>query len=236
MMNEKLMELKMKSEEMKSVKETLLCWVKEEVSKGSGPDGCHVETTGAVVDMIKDFSEAEKDCAEAAYYMIVSSAMLNGDHPSYEENMGYNHRHLNNGRFASSGRGHMVSGHHSGSAGFHGRPFVDQEEYIDGYLHDPNFIHKMSSMGYTPEFNRMGGQQHSSKYGEAYDDYHEARRHYTESKDPTSKEEMNRHAMRHVNNTLESLQEMWSASDDVALKKRIMEDMTKVLNHMKTTM
>lgn len=230
-MHEKMMELKMKSEEIKQIKETLMSWVKEEVSKGSGCDGCHVESTGAVVDMIKDLAETEKECAEAMYYMIVSEAMLNGEEPSYSGSMGYNHRHLNNGRFASSGRGHMVSGNgsHSGSYGYTTRPYLDQEPYIDAYLHDPNFVHKMS-MGYNGEPN----MNRPSKYGESYDRYKDAKRHYTETRSPEDREAMNHHTMEHVDNVLGSLQEMWESSDDM-LKKRMVDEMSKVLSQMKVT-
>lgn len=220
-MHEKLTELKMKSEEMKEIKNTLLSWVKEEV--GSGKECFHVESVGEVVDMIKDLAEAEKECAEACYYMIVSSAMLEGEEePSY--GMGYNHRHMSNGQFASSGKGHMVYGYH--------KPYIDQEPYINGYLHDPNFKDEMKSMmGYDSE---KYPRKRASKYGEAYDDYQAARRHYTVSKKPESKEMMNEYAMKHVDNVLESLEELWESSDDVMLKKEIVDEMSKILNAMKT--
>lgn len=242
MHDEKLMELRMKSEEIKGIKETLMSWVKEEVAKGNGCDGCHVESTGAVVDMIKDLAETEKECAEALYYNVVTQAMLDGEDPSYGGSMGYNHRHLNNGQFASAGRGHMVSGsHHSGSYGYT-RPYVDQEPYIDAYLHDPNFIHKMTmpNMGYgngrtTGEHNMSGRSNSGSRYGESYDRYSDARRHYTESRTPEDKEAMNRHAMEHVDRVIESVQEMWESSDDMALKKRIADEMSKFISQMKTS-
>lgn len=227
-MYEKMMELKMKSEELKQIKETLLSWVKKEMSTG---DNCaHIESMGQTVDMIKDLAETEKECAEAMYYMIVSEAMLKGEEPTYGESMGYNHRHLNNGRFASSGRGHIVSGTHSGSYGY-SRPYIDQEPYIDGYLHDPNFVHKMN-MGYD---GMDESRNRSSKYGESYDRYRDARRHYTQSRKPEDKAEMDRHAMSHVNNALESLHDMWNSSDDSALKNRIVDEMSEVLKQMKGT-
>lgn len=229
-MQEKLMKLMMKSEDLASVKETLLSWVKEEV--GQGKDCFHVESAGQVVDMIKDLAETEKECAEALYYTTVVQAMAEEGDPSYE-NMGYNHRHMGNGQFASAGRGHVVRGYHH-------RPYVDQEPYIDGYLHDPNFASHMRSMGYDDgsmnHHGNMGNSGRSSKYGESYDHYQESRRHYTVSKNPADKEEMKRHAMDHVDNMLESLQEMWESSDDAMLKKRIMDEMTEVINEMKKTM
>lgn len=234
-MHEKLTEMMMKAEDLKSVKETLLSWVKEEIH--CGKDAFHVDSAGKVVDMIKDLAEAEKECLEALYYMVVVDAMLNGRDSSYGEGMGYNHRHLRNGEFAKSGRGHIVNG---GTSGFHPGPFVDQGPYIDGYLHDPNefrrTMQKYPSMGYDDGMNHNDWNKTRSKYGQAYDDYKEARRHYTESRNPVDKEKMDHHTMEHVHNTLESLQEMWESSEDAMLKKRIVDEASTVLNQMKTSM
>lgn len=239
-MYEKLQEMMAKNEEVKRIKETLLSWVKEEVD--GGKQCFHVESVGQTMDMVKDLAETEKECAEALYYMTVVTAMLEGDEPEYGP-MGYNHRHLNSGRFARSGRGHVVSGHGS-SYGFHPGPFVDQEPFIDGYLHDPNeFRRRMNPrMGYDDgrdwDDKRENWDDRSgskSKYGRAYDDYKEARRHYTVSKNHEDKEKMEHHIMEHVENALESMFEMWESSDDVMLKKRISDEAAKILNQMKMT-
>lgn len=235
-MHDKLAEMMAKTEEIKKTKETLFSWVQQEVSNGK--DCFHVESAGQVVDMVKDLAETEKECAEALYYMTVVDAMLNSEGGI----SGYNHRHLSNGRFARSGRGHMVGG--NGNSGFHPGPFVDQEPYIDAYLHDPNgpWRHQNPrSMGYDDDRDwnarRDNDQEKSrSKYGEAYDNYREARRHYTVSKDTMDKERMDHHTMEHVNNTLESMMEMWESSDDAMLKKRIVDEASKVVSQMKAAM
>lgn len=236
-MQEKLAEMMVKNEEVTRLKETLLSWVKEEVN--GGKECFHVESVGQTMDMVKDLAATEKYCAEALYYMTVIDAMLNTDEPSYEEGgvAGYNHRHLNNGRFARSGRGHVVNG--GGSSGFHPGPFVDQEPYIDAYLHDPNEAWRRGdrrAMGYDDGKDWNGQEKSRSKYGEAYDNYREARRHYTVSKDAMDKERMDHHTMEHVNNTLESMVEMWESSDDAMLKKRIVDEASKALNQMKAGM
>lgn len=234
-MYEKLQEMMIKNEEVKQAKETLFGWVKEEIS--GGKQCFDVDSTGKTIDMVKDLAETEAKCAESLYYMTVIAAMLEGDEPSYENgNMGYNHRHLNSGRFAKSGRGHVVSGHGS-SYGFHPGPFMDQEPYIDGYIHDPNdFRRRMNpNLGYDDgrHWDNEGERGPKSKYGKAYDDYKEARRHYTVSKNHEDKEKMDHHIMEHVENALESMLEMWESSDDVMLKKRISDEASKVLNQMK---
>lgn len=232
-MHEKLTEMMTKVEDVKEIKETLLSWLKDEVH--CGKDAFHVDSNGKVTDMIKDLAQTEKECAEALYYMVVVYAMLNPDTDSYDASMGYNHRHLRNGEFARSGRGHVVN---SGTSGFHAGPFVDQGPYIDAYLHDPNeFRRTMTkhpmSMGYDND-PYMGASK--SKYGQAYEDYKEARRHYTESRNPVDKEKMDHHIMEHVHNGLESMQEMWKSSDDVMLKKRIVDEASAIINQMKAEM
>lgn len=233
-MHEKLAEMMAKLEDVKCVKETLLSWVKEDIS--GGKNNFCVENVGQVVDMVKDLAETEKECAEALYYMTVVKAMLSGEEPNYGAPMGYNHYHLKNGEFARSGRGHIVNG---GTSGFHHKPFVDEEPYIDGYLHDPNFRHVMNptmTMGYDDGMDRQDIRRKGSKYGDSYDKYQEARRYYTASKSTADKERMDQYTMEHVNNALESMQEMWNSSDDVMLKKRIVDDASKVLNQMKADM
>lgn len=233
-MHNEITKLMERTEEVNRIKETLVCWAKEEIN--SGKDCVHLESLGQTIDMIKDLAEAEKEYAESLYYKLVASAMTDAENSTYGENMGYNHRHLRNGEFARSGRGHMVYGDNRSTSGFHHGPFVDQEDYIDGYLHDPNEFRRSmrANMGYENDrFDRMDSK---SKYGKAYDDYQEARRHYTVSKEPADKERMDHHTMEHVNNTLESMQEMWESSDDVMLKKRIVDEASRVLNQMKAAM
>lgn len=227
------METMAKIEEIKQVKETLFSWLREEV--GHGKDCIHLESSGDVTDMIKDLAETEKECMEALYYMTVISAMQQGEEPYYGDSMGYNHRHTNSGRFASAGRGHVVGGHHSGSYGYHHGPFMDQTPYVDGYLHDPNFEYSMENRNKTMGYDDGRMSHNNSKYGKAYEDYREARRHYTTSKNVSDKEEMNHHIMEHLGNSLESLQEMWEASDDTMLKKRFLDEMSKVFNQMKAS-
>lgn len=233
-MHEKLQKLMTTSEEICKIKETLTCWLKEEVNLGK--DNCHLKSSGDVTDMIKDLAETEKECAEALYYYTVIKAMLEGEEPSYGDSMGYNHRHLRSGRFAPSGEGHRVNGSHNGSYGFHPGPFVDQEEYIDAYLYDPSFKAKMRpSMGYNDGMDRDWNDT-GSKYGRDYDNYKAARRHYTTSNRPEDKERMDQYALSHVDNALESVKDLWDSSDDVMLKKRIVDEASKVLNHMKADM
>lgn len=210
--------------DLKEIKKTLTSWLKEEVNHGK--ECFDTKTCGDVSDIIKDTAETMKECCEALYYMTVIEAMESGKGPAYggEDVYGYNHRHMANGQFAQSGKGHVTSGY---------TPYVDQEPYIDAYLHDPNFQNRMrhGSMGY----NDGGRGENRSEYGEIYDNYRTARRHYQNSNAQTDKEEMDQHCMRYMSHTVKHLKDMWKDADPM-LKKRLKEDfgeeMVKILDAM----
>lgn len=189
-----------------NIEHTLASWLKEEIDSGKEQFDCG--TCGAVSDIIKDMAETKKEYYEALYYKTVIEAMENGNRPSYgdSESYGYNHRHLNNGQFASSGRGHMV--------GY--TPYLDQMPYIDGYLNDPDFERRIKN-------HSMGYSAGTTIHGEAYDNYKRAKRNYHESKSMSDKEDMDKHHMAYMHNTLSNLKAMWADADPM-LKKKMKED------------
>lgn len=198
--------------DLKEIKKTLISWLKEEVNQGK--ECFDTKTCGDVMDMIKDAAETTKECYEALYYKTVIEAMNEGGEPAYGDgSYGYNHRHTSNGQFASSGRGHYVSGYNRG-------PYMDQDAYIDGYLHDPNFKNRMrsQSMGYE-----YGDRVGTSRDGEMYDRYQMAKRHYQDSKSVADKEEMEEHCMKYMDHTIKHLKAMWDDADPM-LKKKLKED------------
>lgn len=79
---------------------SLISWAME--NKECGTDG--IPVYGQVVDMIKDLTEAEKNCYEACYYKSVVEAMEDAE--KNQGRMGYDHWHYSNGRFAPTGHGH----------------------------------------------------------------------------------------------------------------------------------
>lgn len=209
--------------DLKEIKKTLTSWLKEEVNQGK--ECFDTKTCGDVSDMIKDAAETMKECYEAMYYKTVIEAMESRREPAYggEDVYGYNNRHMANGKFAKAGRGHMVSGY---------EPYIDQEPYIDAYLHDPTFQNRIKhgSMGYND-----GGRTGRSEYGEIYDNYRTARRHYQDSNSKEDKEEMDQHCMKYMNHTMKHLKSMWEDADPM-LKKRLKEDfgeeMVRILDAM----
>ena len=222
-------------EDMECIKKTLLSWLKEEVEHGK--ECFDTNSCGAVSDIIKDMAEAKKECYEAYYYKTVIEAMSKGRSSSYGEgSYGYNHRHMDNGEFASSGRGHIVRGYNHG-------PYMDQMPYIDAYVHDPNFEENMwdgnnMSMGYNPNTgtpNNSGGGNNrmgNSRNGEIYDNYRNAKRYYQSSKSSEDKAKMEEHCMKYMDSTLKNLKSMWKEADPslkAKIKKDFGEDMAEIL-------
>lgn len=159
----------------------------------NGGINLEVNEAGAIADIIKDLSEAEKNCREASYYKAVTEAM---DEKSYDR-YGYSMPRV------------------SGNIRYGYKPMVDQEPYIDGYLHDPDFKNKMNH----------------SEYGMPYNEYMSARRHYTQTKSSNDKSEMDRHAREHLDQTIETIEDIW---DDASpeLKMKMKSDISKLMDSM----
>lgn len=223
-------------EDMKHIKKTLASWLKEEVNHGK--ECFDTKSCGEVSDIIKDMAEAIKECYEACYYKTIIEAMNEGREPSY----GYNHRHMSNGEFASSGKGHYVRGYNPG-------PYMDQIPYINAYMHDPDFKDHMMDdntmlLGYSPNSDGRGDNSGSSgnlnrmdnsRDGEIYDNYRNARKHYQDSKSINDKVKMEEHYMTYMNNTLKNLRSMWEEADPYLkekVKKDFGEEMVEILEGM----
>ena len=215
-----------KMHEMKAMKCQLIDAMKAEFSKGM--EMVNVDEAGKVIDMIKDLAEAEAKCWEAEYYKTVVEAMDEGEDPRY----GYNNRRYANGRYAPSGRG-MVRGF---------RPFIDQEPYIDAYLHDTDFPEIMrrgnNRMGYgdgekgmNDNTNGRDGYSDDRRYGQAYNNYRNSRKYYTETHAATEKEAMHRHANEHVMDTIATMRDIW-ASAEPEQRKKMKQDFQNLLNEM----
>lgn len=225
-MNREMQDMISEMEDMKHIKKTLTSWLKEEVDYGK--ECFDTKSCGEVSDIIKDMAEAMKECYEACYYETVIEAMSEGRDPSYGEgSYGYNHRHMSNGEFADSGKGHYVRGYYPG-------PYMNQMPYIDSYLNDPDFRDRMGNdntmkMGYSP--NSSNSNSHSSS-GEIYDNYCDAKRHYQNLKSVENREKMEEHCMMYMDNTLKNLRSMWKDADPTLkakMKKDFKEELSEIL-------
>ena len=206
-----------------------------------GVDDLDTKDCAEVADMIKDLAEAEKACMEACYYETIVKAMEKADEDDEEDGrMGYNSRHYANGRFAPKGRGTRMG---------YIPDMMMQYPYIYGYVNDPDFEDNMKNrrMPYQPR--RAGNRSQSGsrmgyddwdwdpdddpKQSKEYNEYKRAKRHYTESKSPADKQQMDEHAMKHMNQAIDSFREMWKDADP-AMRKRMKTDLTALVGEMPT--
>lgn len=70
-----------------------------------------------------------------------------------------------------------------------------------------------------------------SRYGQPFDDYRKAKRHYTETHSESDKKAMNEYASEHFMDTVATLKEIWEGAD-VNLKQRMKADMAKLVGEM----
>lgn len=216
-MNQEIQSMIAEFEVMDHIKKTLTSWLKEETD--SGKNCFDTGSCGDVSDIIKDLAETKKACYEALYYKTVIEAMNEGIEPEYGEgSYGYNHRHMANGEFASAGKGHYVRGYKPG-------PYMNQMPYVDAYMNDPRFEERMG-------YNGKSGDVNTSRDGEIYDNYQNAKRHYQKSKSTKDKTKMEEHCMKYMENTLSNLRSMWEDVDPMLkarMKKDFEEEMTEIL-------
>lgn len=251
MSNSKCMDSKVMTElqDICRMKDTLMTWCNAEVSKGV--DGANCKELGETIDMIKDLAEAKKSCLEACYYETVVTAMEEeGEDP---ERYGYNHYHTGSGRFASRGNGHYVGYNHNMKEGpyidgyLHDPNFRQNMMGMYGYEDAVRNGGSSSRMGYHPTNDygikwddRVYGypnpetamRQMDHRYGQAYNDYRMAKKHYTQTNSPEDKNQMEHKANEHMSDMINTMREIWKDADPT-LRKRMTTDLTALLNEMK---
>lgn len=225
-------------ERMHSAMETLSAWLVDECGKGQ----CNFDVceAGQVADMLKDLSEASRNCAEKKYFDELCK-MLKMENESMEKaecegRMGYDHwRYKSSGHFAPTGHGE-----YSGYRPMTGKVHI-HEPYLDGTMRmgyeddrrmdDDRHADRMADggrMGYP-----MGARDeyYPSKYGTGYDSYQMAKKHYTESKDDASRRKMNEKIDETVLDSVDVLREMWrDATPDV--RQRMKQQVEKLAKEM----
>lgn len=226
-----------KYDDICKIKKDLIENLKAEINM-VGFDKMDTMETGQIVDMIKDLAEAEKSCMEACYYKKIVDAMEEAEEDP-DGRMGYNTRRYANGRYAPKGRG-MRMGYIPEMA------MPNQYPYIHAYLNNPeDFEDEMHDRyGYQPSGagnrsqsgSRMGmdwDPDDDPKQSREYNEYKRAKRHYSETKSPEDKRKMDEHAMKHVNQTMDSFREMWRDADP-NMRKRMKADLTTLVGEMPT--
>lgn len=193
----------------------------------SGLDGVDTMELGQAIDMVKDLAEAEKYCHEADYYRSVHEAMEDyGENPR----MGYPRRRDSMGRFKPNRR-------------------MGYDEYPERYANpsmDPtpdgqriNHRPVDDRPGYTRPHGSMGmryderdmDRDYDPHYGEAYNGWRSAKRHYTETHSEADKMKMREKTNQHMADTMATLRDMWDEADP-ELRKRMKADLTKLTQEM----
>lgn len=209
------------------MKEKLTSWLKEEFANGRETvDTCEA---GQVVDMIKDFAEAEKDCWKAQYYkLMVCTIQETGDM------YGYNSNRYASGRYAPSGHGDYTMGYPENERMGNIKGLSDYDRTrMPGTVYAKN-----DSMGYptvptTPSTHRsQTGNVVTSRYGYPYDEWNEARRYYTETRSEDDKKKMEHKAVEHIGAAVESINHIWKEADP-ALKERLKKELHPLLENLK---
>lgn len=183
-----------------------------------GVDDLDTKDCAEVADMIKDLAEAEKACMEACYYETAIKAMEKADEEEEQEGrMGYNAYRYANGRYAPKGRGTR-------------RGYTPEMGMMNPYLYDPDFEEAMEKgrLGYQGE-----DPDDDPRQSREYNEYKRAKRHYSETKSPEDKRKMDEHAMKHVNQAMDSFREMWRDADP-NMRKRMKADLTTLVGEMPT--
>lgn len=183
---------------------------------------------GEVVDMIKDFAEAEKYCQEACYYQSIVEAM--DDAKEEERRMGYSPRT----------RMRMVNKYLWDDDDYR-MPNPEMRSMRMGYpsrsdsSRDGSMDRSRDSMGCFTSSGRSGydgyDEDRDDRYGRAYNEFRKARRHYTETKSMADKQMMDEHANEHLADSMQTLKEIWEASDPT-LRKKMKADLQKFSNDL----
>lgn len=203
-----------KIQEMEELKCQLMSCLKVEMAKGI--QSMDTNEASEAVDMVKDLAEAIKCCREACYFETVTQAMK-GESESY----GYNpNRSSTTGRYTSGYRPINPSP----SMGFRPMPApmgdMPWEDDVNPKWYSPN---ESQMMGYQP--------MTPSRYGQAYNDYRNSRRHYTETKSEADKKEMKEHMMEHVRDTVTAMKEMWQDADPET-RKKLKTELQQMINDL----
>lgn len=223
------------------LKHRILDYVKGQIADGLEDDPTKVMILGQYVDMIKDLAETEKACHEACYYESVVEAMdeaKDDEYPMYNDRMGYPRGRNAMGQF-TSGRGR---------SGYPDEwPYDDRMGY-DGRSQSGTRMTNTSSSrqgGRSQSGNRMGymddwrmtdddmrhDRDWNENYGRPFNQFRQAKRHYTESHSENDKEEMNEHANEHLMQVMATTKEMYRSSEP-DMRKRMKADLTKFVNDL----
>lgn len=218
------------------LKDKLICQVTPYVDQGVFCEHVDGNGVGEAIDMIKDLCDAEKNLYKACYYKTVTEAMKKAEKEEMmlcemgmtrgeDGRMGYDNWRYSSGRFAPKGSGHYAGYTpempHTGYPDFHD-PVMGNIERTQKEMGLLGYPHRSMSTSRSGRY----GYPKDDRYGDPYNDYTDAKRHYTESKDPVAKKEMEEHAEHHLMDTLQTTKDIWrdaKPEKQKEFKKNMME-------------
>lgn len=112
--------------------------------------------------------------------------------------------------------------------------YMQDDDWMEEYLHNPDFPKNMYRMGYHPSYSNMnanGTNRQTSRYGETYDRYADYRRHYHDSNDAESKRKMDDSMKEYTNDIARNIREMWDDAD-ATIKQTMKADLTRLVQQM----
>lgn len=192
---------------LNNMKCELINWLQEYMA--CGRDHFDTEFAGDVTDMIKDICEAEEKMAKAKYYCALTTEMEEDDGwvqenmPHYRSRYGYPRRDFNPSQ--------------------HPRNAMGEFKNRAGY---PKY-----SEVYDPTQRRDGMDTYSQSYQHPYDEWKEAKRHYTETKDPHHKMVMDEKTKESAEDAINIMKDIW-ADANPELKKSMKAEVTNLLSDM----
>lgn len=215
-MHEKVEKLKSElccvEEFKKDIFEKLKSWY-----SSNDPSCIDTNEFGDIADVVKDLSEAVKECWEAMYYQVVIEAMLGNE------------------------RSRKKMGEHADDR--YGYPHYPS---VYGYpMMEPEMWARVASerFGYHDEamhtgegdvrtgYGANGMPMEDNRFGNAYRAYRMSKRGYTETGDEHKRMEMGEHAQEHLTEVMATIRDMWN---DVPpeVRRKMKVDLTALVNEM----
>lgn len=213
-------------EDICQVEKDLISALRSVVAHGLFSKEVDGKELGALTDMIKDMAETKKNCWEAKYYETVCQAMEEYDED--EDNMGYNSNRYKNGKYAPSGTGNRMTSRPSMKPDY--STYQNGRDSVMGFSDGKEDWMPSSMNSRFQDYRGLEGRKYEP-YGEAYHEYEDARRHYTESKSMEDKTHMDKKAREHVDNSIMTLKEIWKNADPT-LRKEMKSSLTSLVSEM----
>lgn len=224
-------------EKLCELEKKLSCAFEGEMAKGVQCIDTH--EAGEVTDMIKDLCEAEEKLWKACYYKSIVEAMEEAKEEGWEledfmdedGRRGYDNWRYASGRFAPTGHGHRSGFSGRGSMRARSGGMQNRSRGFNDMWDDYDMDRR--SRGYVEDYDMEGTMRRGQNGSRMrpWDRYTEAKRHYTETKDQSHKEEMEKYADEHIHESIDSMKEMWKEASP-SLRNKLKTQLTSLVNTM----